>query len=462
MYKIIIVVATLLTLYGCVSVQSYREYYANVESYLLAEEYDYAIEHVAESKNTFYRERDRVLYYLDLGLLYHYNGQYTKSNEYLTRAEYAIEELYTKSVSRAAASLLLNDTVLEYRGEDYEDIYINIFKALNFLHLNDFDAAFVEIRRINDKLNVLSDNYAQLASEYNRADESKLDIKPEEIRFHNSALGRYLSMLIYRAEGRLDAANIDFQKIREAFVSQSHLYDFGKPSLSNSLRRSSQAKLNIVGFVGRAPDKRARTLYIHTERNTVLIASTEQTPRSRHDRSVINVFRWPNMESGYHFKFQLPYMVKRSTEVSRARVFVNDRYVASLDKMESIENIAVEMFEARKSIIYMKTIIRAIAKGLLAREGKKEITKEVDNPIADFLIRRAVDAAVDATEQADLRISRLFPAKALVGEVDLRPGVYDIRVEYYNRRGRMLYADEFPNTRVRRNQLNLLSTYFLR
>jgi len=94
-----------------------------------------------------------------MGMLYHYDGDYVKSNEFLTEAEYAIEDLYTKSVGKAVASMLLNDNALDYFGEDYEDIYLNIFKALNYFHMNKSEDAFVEIRRVNNKLNLLEDKY---------------------------------------------------------------------------------------------------------------------------------------------------------------------------------------------------------------------------------------------------------------------------------------------------------------
>ncbi|MCD8480319.1 MAG: hypothetical protein LRZ88_08925 [Candidatus Cloacimonetes bacterium] len=63
-----------------------------------------------------YKAKDRVLYYLDAGLLHHYNGDWAKSNELLHLAEEAIEELTTRSISKAAASMLLNDNALDYTG----------------------------------------------------------------------------------------------------------------------------------------------------------------------------------------------------------------------------------------------------------------------------------------------------------------------------------------------------------
>ena len=69
-----------------------------------------------------YKQKERLLYYLDAGMLYHFQGNWQQSNELLQQAEDAIQELYTKSVTRAAGSMILNYSSLEYSGEDYEDI----------------------------------------------------------------------------------------------------------------------------------------------------------------------------------------------------------------------------------------------------------------------------------------------------------------------------------------------------
>jgi hypothetical protein len=76
----------------------------------------------ARNHNKF-ADKDRFIYLLDSGLLYHYAEKLTRPTPVLARAELAADELYTKSISRAAASLLLNDNVLEYSGEDYEILY---------------------------------------------------------------------------------------------------------------------------------------------------------------------------------------------------------------------------------------------------------------------------------------------------------------------------------------------------
>ncbi|MCK4312948.1 MAG: hypothetical protein KAW88_09465, partial [Candidatus Cloacimonetes bacterium] len=125
--------------FGCSSMKSHKTQFAGIDEKLVSRDYSGAIAQIESAKGKYYKKKEQALYYLDIGMLYHYNKQYKKSNEFLTKAENAIDELYTKSISRAAASLLINDNVMEYSGEDYEDIYLNVFKALNYLELDQFD-----------------------------------------------------------------------------------------------------------------------------------------------------------------------------------------------------------------------------------------------------------------------------------------------------------------------------------
>jgi len=154
-----IVIFFTLILVSCSSISTDKQHYASINQRLAANDFEGAIKVLEETKNIYYSKKDRVLYYLDLGLLYHYAKQYQKSNEMLSKAENAIKELYTKSISKVLASMILNDNTLDYSGEDYEDIYINVIKALNYINLNEREEAFVEIRKINEKLNFLEDKY---------------------------------------------------------------------------------------------------------------------------------------------------------------------------------------------------------------------------------------------------------------------------------------------------------------
>jgi hypothetical protein len=68
----------------------------------------------------------------------------------------------------------------------------------------------------------------------------------------------------------------------------------------------------------------------------------------------------------------------------------------------------------------------------------------------------------EASETADLRLSRYFPAKAYVGGITLRPGRYSFSVHYYNRGGRPIASFRYEDVPVLPNRLNLVEVICLR
>ncbi len=433
-----------------------------IEVKLEKRQFDAASKQVEEIKDKVYSNKNRVLFYLDAGVVHHYDRDWDKSNNRLEEAEQAIEDLFTKSVSRAAASYILNDNVMEYDGEDYEDIYLNVFKSLNYLGKNDFDGAFVEIRRINNKLNLLEDKYKKLADEYNKSKDSKAKVEVGHSQFHNSALGRWLSMLIYRTEGDIDNARVDMEGIRDAWKTQSHIYNYTMPPLEGYLEKTDKARVDIIGFIGKSPEKKAHTLYIHTEQNLIVFASTAEDSDGRKMMTNLTPIQWPGIEKGLHFKFELPFFEPRGTIVRSVRVLIDDQHVGELELLEDMEKVAIETYQVKKPLILMKTLTRTIVKGLVANEGKKQMEKEIKDPLLAFGARLATDLAVDATEQADLRLSHFFPAKAMVNEFEVEPGEHNVKLEYRGSGRTLLYTHDLGMRNFEQGKLNLLESYYLK
>jgi len=69
---------------------------------------------------------------MEAGLLYHLAGRYAESNRFLENAEWISDELYTRSISKEAATLVTSDNILPYRGEYYEYLFTNYYKLLNY------------------------------------------------------------------------------------------------------------------------------------------------------------------------------------------------------------------------------------------------------------------------------------------------------------------------------------------
>lgn len=442
---------------GCSSLSTQKGFYEPIVSDLAEGEYDSAVLkiEIAKNKNK-WTNKDRFLYYLDAGLGYHYAAILDTSNVRLTQAEQAAEELFTKSISRAAASLLLNDNVLAYSGEDYEILYTNLFKAMNYISLRKFDDAFVEIRRANLKLELLEQKYAEAASEYqNGLEEDILTVEiPSEIkkvRFNNSAFARYLSMHIYAADGQYDDAQIDWKGLQEAFIFQPDVYNFSIPAVN--YYSQDNAIVSIVAMVGLSPVKDALNLRIRTDKDLDLVQILYDGAGKENEE--YGHFPAPISED-YYFKFSLPVLVSRPSEISFVRVIVDDARLGELQLLEDVGQVARETFEAKKSLVYIRSVIRAVAKGLITHKMKK---KADSGGLGGWLKKVAIDVGQDLIENADLRCSRLLPGKIMVGDFEFEPGIYDFVIEFYDHKGTIIDQVVISDYKVKKNGLNMLQAF---
>lgn len=439
---------------GCSSVATRRGFYDPITADVRAYEYDSAVVKLeAARESNKFANKDRLLYFLDAGLANHYAGNFQVSNEKLHQAENAAEELFTKSISRAAASVMLNDNVLEYSGEDYEILYANLIKALNYLALDEFDEAFVEIRRANEKLALLEDKYAAAAREYQggaEADTVKTGISytPQRVRFYNDAFARYLSMHLYAADGKYDDARVDYDFLVEAFATQPYVYNFARPEVF--YRAEDQAVLAVVALAGLGPRKEAFNLRLRTDKDLKLV----QVLYTDSDGREAEYGHLPlPVKADYYFKFAIPRVEARPTEIGLIRVVANGKEIGELRLLENVAAVAQETFAAKKSLIYLRSVARAVAKGLAAHQMKK---KADTGGLEGWLKKAAIDVATDVSESADLRSAQLLPGLVYVGDFALDPGTYDFAVEFFSRDGHLITREQFAGYPVTRRGLNLI------
>ncbi len=412
------------------------------------------IEQFKKSKK--YLKKDRVLYYLDKGAILHFQGKYEQSNQLFEKAEIAMEDLFTRSISRAAASMLLNDNILAYTGEVYENLYVNVFKAMNYINLGNFEDAYVEIKRINDKLKLMEVKYGEWVDKLNKNDSIQVEIEKKPIRFYDDALAHYLSYIIFRADGEYDNSRISFQKIKKSWRSYHEVYDHPLPS---SLSREPEFRgsfLNVMAFTGNAPIKKPIGGEITTYDSLIHIS----------DLSGYRTNLWipfPGIKAGYHFKFAFPALETQQSYVDIIDVYVDDKRIGSLDLLEDMGRVAEYTFESKKHIIYFKTLLRTILKGLGSIEAKEKLRKKAeaeDNWLLKSLINWSVDAVVDATENPDLRCWCTMPRYCYIGEFNIPPGEYHIEIRFINQQGYVEAFQEFEDFRVT-NGLNLIEAVCL-
>ncbi|MDR0731403.1 MAG: hypothetical protein LBF63_07015 [Treponema sp.] len=400
--------------------------------------YEESVRLLEDDRSSLYGSGDDILYYLDKGMLAHYAGLHVESSELLEAGERAIEDAYTKSIVQELGTYLLNDTVRDYAGEDYEDVYINTFNALNYYYRGDMEEALVEIRRMNNKVRNLAGKYGVMRSALQKkALEESLPIpsNPEApSAFNDSALARYLGMLFYRGTGRYDDARIDGDYLRLAFANSPALYPHPLPaSLEYELDiPPGLARFNVLAFAGLSPVKKADTI------------------------------RLP-LANGRYIKLSLPQMVYRPSSVARIEIILDDGRRFDLELLEDIEAIARETYKAREGVIYLKTAIRTALKsiGMAAFDAMAE-KSEGGASLIYSMLSLGTQIFAEASEQADLRISRYFPARAYTGGINLEPGRYSCKAVYYSAAGKVLASFRYEDVPVQENRLNLVEVICLK
>jgi len=133
---------------------------------------------------------DHLLFLMEFGAAVQICKDYEKSNQIFLEADKLSEQLDYISASRAVGATLLNEEMLQYKGDIFEKLFINISAAINFIELGQFDEALVEVRRINEKYNKFS--------------------AEEKNSYELNSFAQYLSGLIWEVDHKYDDACISY------------------------------------------------------------------------------------------------------------------------------------------------------------------------------------------------------------------------------------------------------------
>lgn len=177
---------------GRVGPEGLSGYDTDLRSLARQEEFDRALELTEEGVDD---AGDELLRVLHRAALLRYAGQYQESNRLLQEAELEIEDRYTKSVSRAALSMLTNDRALAYNPPRFERYMVHYLGALNYLALGDPAEAAVEARRLSILL-------VQAAEDDDRADR-------RDERLRRSL--HYFAGLVFETAGEWNDASVAYR-----------------------------------------------------------------------------------------------------------------------------------------------------------------------------------------------------------------------------------------------------------
>ncbi|THJ17272.1 MAG: hypothetical protein CAF42_002510 [Nitrospira sp. CG24B] len=393
-----------------------------------------------------YGEKSRVLYGMDRGMLLQLAGDYQQSNIVLEQAEDEIDRLYTRKIRTEALAFMTNDTALAYEGDPYEQVLVNVLKALNYSALGQWQEALVEARRIDHRLNVLSDR------------------TQEKGAYREDGFARYLSGILYESTGDVNNAFIAYRKAYETFdATRAWSYTAVPSQLREDLLRTAEAlhftqelaeyrrlfpdtkwetsqslqqlaQVVVISYNGRAPRKEDQFLDLPVSLDAlqlVLLNRGLSQAGRQSNRGVDTVLYGLN---GRVVRVALPRLAPQKTQVPVDRVsLIPDNGTGVTVNTELVHNVtalADKALSERMAGITVKALARAATKFALAEgamRGAQQAAGKDAGPWVGLLVGLLAKGLAVASEEADKRSWQTLPDEIHLARVWVPPGRYQVQ-----------------------------------
>ncbi|MEX2231499.1 MAG: hypothetical protein WD824_05030 [Cyclobacteriaceae bacterium] len=381
---------------------------------------------VLQQKESLANSKSKFLYFVNNGLLLSILGKYEASNEFFERA-YIFGEDYQINYFHEAAGYLTNPNMSIYRGEDHEHLMLLYFKAINFLKMQKPDEALIECRRLNIRLNQLSDKYQS------------------ERKYKRDAFIHNLMGIIYQSTGDFNNAFIAYRNALEIY-EQDYQTLFSTPmpeQLKKDLLNTSwwtgfteefreyQDKFNMQDYVAEKPSAEL-VFFWH---NGLSPVKSEWNINFIIDHRSDNMVVFTNDNLGIAFPFELNEKKEKSDlqslevfrvafpryderpEYYRGGILQTDSISIPLELSEDISRIAFHSLKERMVLEFSKGLLRAALKKATELSVKKE-----DEGLA------ALIGVVNAlTEKADTRNWQTLPHSIYYARLSLHEGQNQVK-----------------------------------
>ena len=432
----------LLLLTGC---GSSGTHYLLVDKSLLANDYRQADTIIQKAEEDEYGTKSRVLYGMDRGMTLQLAGEYQQSNEVLEKAEDEVERLYTRSIRTESFAFMTNDNSLPFEGEPYEQVMINVLKALNYACLNRWQDALVEARRIDHRLNVLADRTKDKAA------------------YHDDGFARYISGILYESTGDLNNAFIAYRKAYETFeasrawshtsvplqlrtdllrtANDLHLSQefteyqrlFPDTVWKSSEEQQQLAQVIVISYNGRAPRKEDQFVDLPVSGDAlalVLVNRGFSSGNRQQQRAADSVLYGLN---GRVVRVALPKIVPQKTQVPVDTVSLTPEQGAPVivrtELAQNVTALADKALSERIAGIAVKAVARAAFKYSMAEGASRGSQQAVGGdlgPLVGLAVGLLTKGYAVASEESDKRSWRTLPDEIHLARTWVSPGAYQV------------------------------------
>lgn len=375
--------------------------------------------------------RDRLLFYMEAGVVYHTKGDYQTSNDILRRADEMAEEIKT-SITDSTKAFLLSDREAAFQGENFERILIKYYLALNQVLLGDLENAKRTLRKLEADLKDMKyedSAYKQiLAARYLDA------LVSEELRAFNDARVQYKNLEIFGVDRtwvggeRYALAERSGDAGDKAKNAPYRLHPLEIKPASSAQKGGGELVLLVQS--GKAAVKASRGNLMNDREFAVALRVAIDVAILTHGKglSTAGVIAMMGTAENPIAKF-----APREADAAPG-LMLDDVVLPAAQPLTDFDAIAEKNFNENYSSyinknvasIATKIVVAAVAADAVAQQLRKK-----DNGIVGALGGLAVGlgagGAVAATVKPDLRSWHMLPAKFSAVRVPLPAGSYRLR-----------------------------------
>ncbi|MDF1662629.1 MAG: hypothetical protein P1V97_12710 [Planctomycetota bacterium] len=397
-------------------------------------------------------ELDGLCYMMDRAMVHYVAGESEKSIRLFENAKFRMggyddrAKISATDISQEAASFLVNEKTISYKGEDFERVLLPSFQARNYFLKGDVDGAAVEARRCLFQQDLVKEKYDKELETANKEakkqqsqasvstegflstiqDKCKVDREylddPQSV--YQLAYVNYLTAMMLEAQEDENNARVYYLKVYD--ILPNH------PTIVTDMARI-EAKLGNDEESAKYLEASGGTVPGPETGSIVILYDSGEAPLKIEQYVV-----FPTGGFGFQ-KFALPFYQGVPNPAAYVELEIGGQVVQS-KAMTSIEQVAFRYFNDRMPLIVAKAIIRVIAKIVAQKVAEQGASSE--GPLARLAVGLGASLILSLSEQADLRAWRTLPQNVQVGKVYLPEGNYPAKLRLMGKGGNVIdYVD---------------------
>lgn len=351
--------------------------------------------------------KDQLVYLLNYATFLQIAHEYSKSTKAFLKAESLSEVKDYYSLSRISGSILLNEGLVQYKGDDYEKLLINVMLAINFLMEGKTEAALVETRKLNEKL-----------YRYNYEGKKK---------YEQNVFAYYLAALIWEMDQKWDDAYLDYKKAYALNPSFSYL-------------EGDLIRLSALSQNWEQHEKWKKEFNLHFK-------SLWKNPYWKDPSfgELVFIFQqgWGPKKRPHPQFYKIPKLFPRFSLIKKSLIevyqpkkskdgssFLEPVLSKQTEFIYSVQDVAIKTLDDKYKILFAKRAAGILTKELVSHEVRKK--NEVLGSLLNF--------SLHLVDQADLRQWSTLPKSFQMLRIPLKKGRYKIRVYYLDRHGNRSFS----------------------